>query len=79
MERKLGHFGLADFYAEKRRRHPSFLAAVDKLLNWGCVERLLRKKLGRSEENCAGVKAYPALCMFNRSFAASCNFLRITC
>ena len=64
MERKLEHFGLADFCAEKRRRHPSFLDAVDKLLNWAGVERLLRKKLGRSEENCAGVKAYPALCMF---------------
>jgi IS5 family transposase len=64
MERKLGHFGLADFYAERRRRHPSFLDAVDKLLNWTRIERKLRKKLGRSEENCAGVKAYPALCMF---------------
>ena len=64
MERKLGHFGLADFYAEKRRRHPNFLDAVDKLLNWSRVERKLQKKLGRSEENCAGVKACPALCMF---------------
>jgi len=24
MERELGHFGLADFFAEKRRRQPSF-------------------------------------------------------
>jgi IS5 family transposase len=65
MERKLGHFGLADFYAERRhRRRPNFLDAVDTLVNWSRVERKLRKKLGRSEENCAGVKAYPALCMF---------------
>ena len=64
MERKLGHFGLADFFAEKRRRHPNFLDAISELLNWPRVERKLRKKLGRSEENCVGVKAYPALCMF---------------
>ena len=64
MERRLGHFGLADFYAEKRRRHHSFLDDVDKLLNWTRIERKLRKKLARSEENCAGVKAYPALGMF---------------
>jgi len=65
MERKLGHFGLADFYAERRhRKHPSFLDAVEQLLDWSRIERKLKKKLRRSEENCAGVKAYPALCMF---------------
>ena len=65
MERKLGHFGLADFYAEKRsRKHPSFLDAVGQMLDWSRIEHKLKKKLRRSEENCAGVKAYPALCMF---------------
>jgi len=65
MERKLGHFGLADLYAERRyRKHPSFLDAVEQLLDWSRIERKLKKKLRRSEENCAGVKAYPALCMF---------------
>jgi IS5 family transposase len=65
MERKQGHFGLADFYAERRyRKHPHFLDAVEQLLDWSRIERKLKKKLRRSEENCAGVKAYPALCMF---------------
>ena len=65
MERKMGHFGLADLFAERRhRRHPNFLDAVDELLDWSKLERKLKKKLRRSEENCAGVKAYPALCMF---------------
>ena len=65
MERKLGHFVLADFYAERRyRKHPSFLDAVEQLLDWSRIECKLKKKLRRSEENCAGVKAYPALCMF---------------
>jgi len=65
MERKMGHFGLADMYAERRyRRHPNFLDAIDQFLNWSRIERKLKKKLRRSEENCAGVKPYPALCMF---------------
>ena len=65
MERKMGHFGLADLYAERRyRKHPCFLDAVEQLLDWPHIERELKKKLRRSEENCAGVKAYPALCMF---------------
>lgn len=65
MERKIGHFGLADFYAERRhRKHTSFLDAVEQLLDWSRIERKLKKKLRRSEENCAGVKPYPALCMF---------------
>jgi len=65
MERKLGHFGLADYYAEKRHsKHPCFLDAVEQLLDWSRIEDKLKKKLRRSEKNCAGVKAYPALCMF---------------
>jgi len=65
MERKMGHFGLADLYAERRyRRHPHFLDAVEQVLDWSRIERKLKKKLRRSDENCAGVKSYPALCMF---------------
>ena len=65
MERKQGHFGLADLYAERRyRKRHHFLDAVEHLLDWSRIERKLKKKLRRSEENCAGVKAYPALCMF---------------
>ena len=65
MERKIGHFGLAGFYAEKRyRKHPNFLDAAEQLLDWPRIEGKLKKKLRRSEENCAGAKAYPALCMF---------------
>ncbi len=64
MERKIGTFGLADFFTEQRRKRPNFLDAVDSMLKWGRIEKLLKKKLGRSEENAAGVKAYPALVMF---------------
>ena len=55
MERKLGHFGLADLYAERRyRKHPSFLDAVEQLLDWSRIERKLKKKLRRSEEKLCG-------------------------
>ena len=65
MECQLGHFGLADFYAERRySKPPSFLDAVEQVLDWSRIERKLKKKLRRSEENRVGVKAYPALCMF---------------
>ena len=64
MERELGTFGLADFYAAQKRSRPNFLDAVAGLIRWPRVERLLKKKLRRSEENAVGVKAYPALVMF---------------
>ena len=64
MERKLGTFGLADFMAAQRRARPNFLDAIDSMLKWQRIEKLLRKKLGRSEENAVGVKAYPSLVMF---------------
>ena len=64
MERKLGQFGLADFFAEKRRRNPNFLDAVNEVLNWSKLEQKLHKKLERSNHNSVGVKAYPALSMF---------------
>ena len=64
MERKIGTFGLADFFAAQRRKRPNFLDAVDTMLKWDRIEKLLRKKLGRAEENAVGVKAYPALVMF---------------
>ena len=64
MERKIGTFGIADFFAEQRRKRPNFLDAVSAMIQWERIEKLLRKKLGRSEENAVGVKAYPALVMF---------------
>ena len=64
MERKLGTFGPADFMAAQRRARPNFLDAIDSMLKWQRIEKLLRKKLGRSEENAVGVKAYPSLVMF---------------
>jgi hypothetical protein len=64
MERKIGTFGLADFYAGQRRNRPNFLDAVSELIRWAPIEKLLRKKLRRKDENAVGVKAYPALVMF---------------
>ena len=64
MERKLGTFGLADLFAQKRRKRPNFLNDVDAILKWERVERLLKKKLRRGAANAVGVKAYPALIMF---------------
>ena len=64
MERKIGAFGIADFVAEQRRKRPNFLDAVSAMIQWERIEKLLRKKLGRSEENAVGVKAYPTLVMF---------------
>lgn len=64
MERKVGTFGLADFFAEQRRKRPNFLDAIEAMLKWERIERLLKKKLGRNEENAVGVKAYPAVVMF---------------
>jgi IS5 family transposase len=64
MERKLGTFGLADFYIVQKRARPNFLDAVSVLIAWGRIGKLLRKKLRRKDENAVGVKAYPALIMF---------------
>ena len=64
MERRLGTFGLADFYAAQKRNRPNFLDAVSVLIKWEPVEKILKKKLGRKDENAVGVKAYPALVMF---------------
>jgi IS5 family transposase len=64
MERKMGNFGFADYFAGQRRRHPHFLDAVSELLNWSRVEQKLKKGLGRSDAIHAGVQHYPALVMF---------------
>ena len=64
MERELGTFGLADFYVGQKRKRPNFLDSVSGLISWIKIERLLKKKLHRSEKNAVGVKAYPALVMF---------------
>ena len=64
MERKSGYLGFADLYAGTRRRHPNFLDAVHELIDWSRREQKLKKKLRRSADQSAGVKPYPALCMF---------------
>jgi hypothetical protein len=51
MERKLGTFGLADFYIGQKRVRPNFLDAVSVLITWGRIENLLKKKLRRMDEN----------------------------
>ena len=52
MERKMDHFGLAALYAERRyRRHPHFLDAVEQVLDWSRIERKLKKKLRRSDDD----------------------------
>lgn len=63
MERKVGAFGIADFFAEQRRK-PNFLDEVAVMIRWKPIEKILHKKLKRNENNPVGVKAYPALVMF---------------
>ena len=64
MERKLGTFGLADFFSQRRRKKPVALDGINSMVNWARIEKLLRKKLGRSEEPASGASCYPALLMF---------------
>ena len=35
MERKLGSYGFADFYVERKRKRPNVLDAIAGLLSWG--------------------------------------------
>ena len=64
MERKLGTFGLADFFSQRKRKKPMVLDGINAMINWTRIEKLLRKKLGRSEEPTTGASCYPALLMF---------------
>lgn len=64
MEREVGTFGIADFFAEQRRKRPNFLDAVNGMVQWKPIEKILHKKLKRNVVNAVGVKAYPALVMF---------------
>ena len=64
MERTIGTFGLADFYAGQKHNRPNFLDAISVLIKWEPIEKCLKKKLSRKDENAVGVKAYPALVMF---------------
>ena len=65
MERKLGTFGLADFFFQRKRKKPVVLDGINSMFNWAHIEKLLRKKLGRSDEPTSGASCYPALLMFN--------------
>ena len=64
MEREIGVFGIADFFAGQRRKRPNFLDVVNDMVQWKSVEKILHKKLKRNTINAVGVKAYPALVMF---------------
>ena len=64
MERSMSNFGLADFFVAKNRKRASFLDGVLDMLDWVRIEKLLKTGLGRTQNPCAGAKAYPALLMF---------------
>ncbi|MDR2504092.1 MAG: transposase [Deltaproteobacteria bacterium] len=65
MERKMGQFGLADYYVAKNRVQASFLDGVDAMMNWKRIEKLLHSRLGRDDKVVrAGSQPYPALIMF---------------
>ena len=72
MERNLGTFGLADFFAQRRRKKPVALDAINAMISWGRIEKLLRKKFGRSDEPKGGASNYPASC------SRCCCFRRCT-
>ena len=65
MERKIGQFGLADYYAAKNRKQVSFLDGVEAMINWKRMEKLLHSCLGRDNRVVrSGPQPYPALIMF---------------
>ena len=44
MERTVGTFGLADFYAGQKRNRPNFLDAISVLIKWEPIEKCIKKK-----------------------------------
>lgn len=64
MERKIGGYNLADFYAEHKRKRPNFLDDVSLIIKWSPVEKLLHKRLARNYASAPGARPYPALTMF---------------
>ena len=65
MEREMGQFGLADYYAAKNRIRASFLDGVEAMMNWKRIEKVLHAGLGRDNRVVrSGPKHYPALVMF---------------
>jgi IS5 family transposase len=63
MERSPGLFGIADFVVNHRKQ-ATFVDGISAMLDWGRIEKLLKRGLGRSGEITAGAKAYPAIQMF---------------
>ena len=48
MERKLGIFGLADFFAQRRRKKPAALDGINAMMNWGALRNcFVRNSTGR--------------------------------
>jgi IS5 family transposase len=64
MERTTGLFGIADCVVAKNRRQVTFLDGIAAMISWSRVEKLLKDRLGRSNETTAGAKSYPAIQMF---------------
>jgi len=63
MERPPGLFGIADFVVSDRKQ-VTFLDGISAMLDWGRIEKLLKRGLGRTDKVTAGAKAYPAIQMF---------------
>ncbi|MGL4824978.1 MAG: IS5 family transposase [Alphaproteobacteria bacterium] len=64
MERKLGAFGLADYYSQRRIKRATKLDALHAAICWEPLEKKLKNALGRSDAAGPGVQAYPAIMMF---------------
>jgi len=55
--------GFLDLAVSRLKKAKSFLDDVDRIIDWGPIEKLLKKKLGRKRD-AVGNPAYPALGMF---------------
>ena len=55
---------LIDYVADlKRKKRPTFLDDIKKIIDWHPLEKFLRRKLRRNKD-AVGNPAYPALTMF---------------
>jgi IS5 family transposase len=64
MERAKGLLGFADYVVSKNRGPATFLDGVDDMIEWGRIEKLLKRELGITDEVKAGAKSYPVIQMF---------------
>ena len=54
---------LGDYFLSKRKFKPTFLDAIDHIIDWQPIQAFLNKKL-RRKANAIGNPAYPSLAMF---------------